>query len=158
DCRRPARCGHCGGPLELTGSGRAGGLRCRWCARTPGEGDGGWRCPHCGGVHHRAGRVGSERTAEELGRAFPGVPVVVSGRSAGMTEAVDARPRLVIATPGAEPPAAGGYRAAILLDAALLTNRPELDAGVEALRRWLRAAALVRPDGTVMVLGQGTPA
>src|SRR5699024_9243809 len=103
---------------------------------------------------------GSDRTAEELGRAFPGVPVLVSGRDGGVIPQVDDRPRLVVATPGAEPVAAGGYHSAALLDAAVSTERPELDAAVEALRRWLRAAALVRPaaeGGTVILLGHGAP-
>ena len=87
--------------------------------------------------------TGARRTAEELGRAFPGVPVVTSG--AGEVKAhVAADPALVIATPGAEPVAEGRYAAALLLDAWALLDRPDLDAPVEALRRWTGAAALVR--------------
>lgn len=157
-CRQTARCAHCNGPLAADGTSEGTAVRCRWCARSAHDADDAWHCPHCGARRFRAGRIGSHRTAEELGRSFPGVPVLVSGRAAGIAAEVDSRPRLVIATPGAEPPAEGGYQAAICLDAALLTNRPELGAGVEALRRWLRAAALVRPDGTAMVLGDGAPA
>ncbi|MHB1064188.1 MAG: hypothetical protein ACYC1Z_06830, partial [Georgenia sp.] len=76
-------------------------------------------------------------------------------------ETVDDRPRLVVATPGAEPVAAGGYTAALLLDGAATTSRPELWASAEALRRWFRAAALVRgaaDGGRVMLLGQPAPA
>lgn len=154
-CRAPARCRHCHGPLRL---GRAGAApSCSWCARPAAE----WSCPQCTGRALRATRVGSERTAEELGRAFPGVPLVVSGASAahGVVEAVDANPRLVVATPGAEPLAAGGYAAALLLDAAVTSGRAELWATEEALRRWFGAAALVRPlpEGRVMLLGQGAP-
>jgi primosomal protein N' (replication factor Y) (superfamily II helicase) len=43
------------------------------------------------------------------------------------------------------------YAAALLLDGWALLGRPSLRAGEEALRRWLAAAALVRPDGTVLV-------
>ena len=39
----------------------------------------------------------------------------------------------------------------------MFTARPELGAGTEALRRWMRAAALVRPTGRVMLLGHGAP-
>jgi primosomal protein N' (replication factor Y) len=59
------------------------------------------------------------------------------------------QPALIIATPGAEPLA--GYAAALLLDGWALLGRPSLRAGEEALRRWLAAAALVRPDGTILV-------
>jgi primosomal protein N' (replication factor Y) len=57
---------------------------------------------------------------------------------------VPAGPALVVATPGAEPVAEGGYGAALLLDAWALLGRADLRAGEEALRRWLNAAALVR--------------
>jgi primosomal protein N' (replication factor Y) (superfamily II helicase) len=70
--------------------------------------------------------------------------------------AVPAEPALVIATPGAEPVAPGGYAAALLLDGWALLGRPSLRAAEEALRRWLNAAALVRPGGSVVVLAEAT--
>jgi primosomal protein N' (replication factor Y) len=58
---------------------------------------------------------------------------------------VPAGPALVVATPGAEPPADGGYGAALLLDGWALLARPDLRVAEETLRRWLGAAALVAP-------------
>ncbi|ACQ80301.1 primosome assembly protein PriA [Beutenbergia cavernae DSM 12333] len=152
-CRAAARCQACAGPLRLV---RSGPPSCGVCGRVQAD----WRCPACSQTRLRAVRIGSDRTAEELGRAFPQVPVVVSGQAAGVTDAVDAKPRLVIATPGAEPEAEHGYAGALLLDAAATTALPALDAGEEALRRWFAAAALVRSaddGGRVMLLG-GPPA
>jgi primosomal protein N' (replication factor Y) len=151
-CRAAARCGACSGPLELTGA--DGGLACRWCGRP----EAGWRCQQCGGDRLRANVVGARRTAEELGRAFPRVPVRTSGRD-GVLGTVPDVPALVVATPGAEPVAAAGYAAALLLDGWLLLNRPDLRAGEEALRRWLGAASLVRPatdGGTVVIVAEPT--
>jgi primosomal protein N' (replication factor Y) len=51
----------------------------------------------------------------------------------------------VVATVGAEPVAAGGYAAALLLDGDSLLRRENLRAGEDAVRRWFNAAALVRP-------------
>lgn len=151
-CGRTARCPHCGGPLAGE---RAGRFFCRWCARRPA----GWRCPACG--HRELGMrgSGSTRTGEELGRAFPGTPVVVSGarESHGVIQTVDASPRLVVATAGAEPVADGGYRAVLLLDGGALSSRPELGAGAEALRRWTNAAVLARTDAQVILLGSPDP-
>lgn len=48
-----------------------------------------------------------------------------------------------------------GYGAALLLDGWMLLARPDLRAGEEALRRWLGAAALVRPHGAVVVVAPG---
>ena len=152
DCHAHARCTHCGGPLALPS--QRGLAACRWCGRTAG----GWRCPDCDGSHFRALVVGAGRTAEELGRAFPGVPVRTSGRDA-VHATVGPEPALVVATPGAEPVADGGYAAALLLDGWALLARPDLRADEEALRRWLAAAALVRPDadgGRVVVLAESS--
>jgi primosomal protein N' (replication factor Y) len=54
-------------------------------------------------------------------------------------------PKLVVSTVGAEPVMAGGYGAALLLDSWALLGRADLRAGEETLRRWMNAAALVRP-------------
>ncbi|MCL2595930.1 MAG: primosomal protein N', partial [Promicromonosporaceae bacterium] len=154
-CRAMATCQQCHGPLGL---GEAGSqAQCQWCGRLAG----GWRCA-CGSTAFRAIRVGSERTAEELGRAFPGVPVRVSTATSahGVIDRVPARPSLVIATPGAEPLAEGGYVAALLLDAAATTAATGLDAGTRALHRWLVAAHLVRPataSGQVLLVGDAAP-
>ena len=156
-CRTIARCGACHGPLAL---GSASGVpQCTWCGALATA----WRCGECGSASLRSVRVGSDRTAEELGRAFPGVPVRVSGAgsTAGVLARVEARPALVVATPGAEPVADGGYAAALLLDAAVSTARVSLRTGEEAVHRWLTAAALVRASGAggvVLLVGDAAPA
>ncbi|WP_240920855.1 primosomal protein N' [Phycicoccus endophyticus] len=152
DCRRPARCRACSGPLALAGP--QGPPACRWCGRV----ETAFACPVCSGTRLRSSVVGAHRTAEELGRAFPGVPVERSGAGA-VLDVVAGSPRLVVSTPGAEPVAEGGYAAALLLDAWALLDRPTLDAGEEALRRWCAAAALVRPasaGGAVVLAGAPT--
>ncbi|MFG2513794.1 primosomal protein N' [Streptomyces sp. NPDC048584] len=150
-CRAPARCVNCSGPLQAQGS---DDLRCDWCGRE----ESGWHCPECGGFRLRAQVVGARRTAEELGRAFPAVPVRTSGRE-HVLDTVPGTPALVVSTPGAEPVAEGGYAAALLLDGWAMLNRPDLRAGEDALRRWTGAAALVRPQsagGTVVVVAEPT--
>ncbi len=139
-CREPARCTACHGPLAITADDQP--ASCRWCGRPATD----WTCPTCGDGRLRAVVTGARRTAEELGRAFPGVDVRTSGGSRVLDE-VPAEPSLVIATPGAEPVAPGGYAAALLLDGWALLNRPDLRAQEEALRRWAGAAALVRGAG-----------
>lgn len=140
-CRNIARCRHCTGPLSLHERDAAGAV-CRWCGRE----ELGLRCARCGSDAVRAVVVGARRTAEELGRAFPGVAVVTSGGDAVLAE-VPGTPALVVATPGAEPIAEGGYGAALLLDGWSLLGRQDLRAAEDALRRWMAAAALVRPRG-----------
>lgn len=151
NCREPARCRHCAGPLEAQD---AGALRCGWC----GQEESAWHCPECGAFRLRAQVVGARRTAEELGRAFPAVPVRTSGRE-HVLDTVPGAPALVVSTPGAEPVAEGGYAAALLLDGWAMLGRPDLRAGEDALRRWIAASALVRPQGaggTVVVVAEPT--
>ena len=139
-CRAQARCTVCAGPLEIAGARQT--PQCRWCGAVAAS----WSCPRCGFTQVRAIVTGAARTAEELGRAFPSVPVRFSGGQ-NVLATVPADPAVVVATPGAEPVAADGYAAALLLDGWALLGRPSLRAGEETLRRWLNAAALVRPAG-----------
>ncbi|BBZ44666.1 putative primosomal protein N' [Mycobacterium parmense] len=151
-CRAVARCRHCTGPLSLQERGTA--LVCRWCGRVEPT----RRCARCGSDAVRAVVVGARRTAEELGRAFAGTPVITSTGEDVVAE-VAAGPAVVVATPGAEPPAAGGYGAALLLDTWALLGRQDLRAAEDALWRWLTAAALVRPrgdGGVVMVVAESS--
>jgi primosomal protein N' (replication factor Y) (superfamily II helicase) len=158
-CRAAARCRRCAGPLALPAAGQAA---CRWCGAI----EAGYRCPACGSGRFRAMSIGARRTAEELGRAFPGVPLRISGggTSGGGSSGegvvladIPPGPALVVATPGAEPLAR--YGAALLLDAAALLGRPDLRAAEEALRRWMTAAAMVEPaadGGRVVVVAESS--
>ena len=138
-CRTPVRCRRCEGPVGTVGG--SGPPSCRWCGAAHPEALG---CRACGSPRLRAGSVGADRTAEELGRAFPGTRVLSSSGEHVVAQ-VDSRPVLVVATPGAEPVAEGGYRSVLLLDGWRLLDRAVLDAGTEALRRWMTAAALCAP-------------
>ena len=157
-CRAPARCRRCAGLLGLPAAEQ---VACRWCGAVEVR----YTCAACGGTRLRAAVTGARRTAEELGRAFPGVALYTSG---GGSAAGGAQPgkvladvpqgaSLVIATPGAEPLAE--YGAALLLDAVALLGRPSLRAAEEALRRWMAAAAMVEPatrGGRVVVVAEAS--
>jgi primosomal protein N' (replication factor Y) (superfamily II helicase) len=147
-CRTVARCRHCTGPMSLPDR-DAHGAVCRWCART----DLALRCVSCGSDAVRAVVVGARRTAEELGRALPGSVVITSGGDSILSE-VPQGPAVVVATPGAEPVAPGGYGAALLLDGWALLGRQDLRASEDTLRRWMAASALVRnrADGGVVAV------
>ncbi|MGW4243769.1 primosomal protein N' [Nocardia sp. NPDC004722] len=160
-CRTPARCRHCNGPLALPDSAASRGVlrsgregvaeaqspACRWCGIT----EAAFRCGACGSRALRAVVIGASRTAEELGRAFPGVPVRGSG-GASILNTVPEGAQVVVSTIGAEPPVPGGYAVAMLLDGWALLGRADLRAAEDTLRRWMSAAALVRPGGRVIVM------
>lgn len=149
-CREPVRCTECSGPMGLDHSTAVPG--CRWCGvQAPN-----WSCPTCGGHRLRAAAIGADRTAEELGRAFPKVPVI-SATGGLPRRRVPGSPSLVVATPGAEPVAEGGYAAVLLLDGDRMLARDELRTGEEVLHRWLAAASLAKAsrDGGVVVIAAG---
>lgn len=152
-CRMPARCGECRGPLSVASGSSV--PSCSWCGHLAQQ----WRCSECGFTHWRYSAAGATRTAEELGRAFPNVPVISSAGD-HVRASVGPEPALVVATPGAEPVAFGGYAAALLLDADKMLRFDSLRAPEAALRRWLNAAALVRPaalEGTVVTTASPSP-
>ena len=153
-CGTRARCPECAAPLQLRG--RSGPLHCTVCGRR----EDGYRCPECDRTHVRAMVIGSTRTAEELHRAFPEVPLSVAGGAHGPLED-DAVPEqgIVVATPGAEPAPRGRYSALLLLDADAMLGRAAFDADVEAVRRWRGAISLIRTaeeGGEVLVVGTST--
>ena len=152
DCRTPARCADlrraaaprpatdavAGLPLVRPAGGRLDlpGLRHAPAAgrrrRRPAHGRGARpRLPRRAGPHLRPRRACSPRSPPE--------------------------PALVVATPGAEPVADGGYGAVLLLDGWALLGRADLRAGEEALRRWLLAAALARPGPVRAVARSWSP-
>ncbi len=146
ECRAPARCAHCGGPL---GAKHRGAVPvCGWCGRSASA----WTCPVCSSTKLRLASSGSERTADELGKAFPGIRVIVAD-SAHPVESVDDKPSLVVATRGAEPTAVGGYRAVVLLDGPRMLQAPDLRVGESCLRWWSNAAALAAPGAPVHLVG-----
>lgn len=143
-CRQPARCGSCAGPLAFASPRRA--PACRTCGASAVS----WTCPHCETRELKPVGAAAGRTAEDLGRAFPGVPVVIADGERPVLE-VPERPALVIATRGAEPIAEGGYHAVVLLDAARLLAREGLSVSEDALRTWLGAACLAAPGAPVHI-------
>lgn len=149
-CRQPARCPSCTGPLRARRPGAA--PECAWCARQHPA----WHCPHCSSDRLRMISAGSERTADELGRAFPMTRVILADGEHPVAE-VDERPALVIATRGAEPRARGGYRAVLLLDAERMLLAEHLRIGESCLRWWSNAAALAAPGAPVHLVGVAGP-
>lgn len=151
NCHTPARCRWCNGPLGLPTGGEAAAPTCRWCGRMDPQ----HVCPVCGSHRVRAVVLGTERTAEELGRAFPKHRVITSWGEK-VRDTVAAKPAIVVATPGAEPPVEDGrYGAAVLLDTWALLQRPDLRAVEDAFTKWLAAATLVAPrsaGGEVVVV------
>ncbi|TFC51637.1 primosomal protein N' [Cryobacterium sp. TMT1-21] len=147
-CKKSARCTTCQGPLGLASASAT--PSCRWCGALAAD----WACVHCDGRSLRVVTLGTGRTAEELGRAFPGARVIVADGDHQLQQ-LGAEPALVIATRGAEPIPTGGYRAILLLDGERMLARESLRVGEDCLRWWSNAAALAGPGAPVILVGVG---
>jgi len=148
DCRQTARCMRCEGPLVQKSQRSV--PACAWCGALAVS----WRCSHCEGEKLRLVGSGASRTAEDLGRAFPGVRIIIAdGERQVLT--IGPEPALVIATRGAEPIAAGGYAAVLLLDGEQMVARESLRVGEDCLRWWSNAVALAAPGAPTVLVGVG---
>ncbi len=147
-CEQVARCVHCMGPLGLKSA--RSSPSCSWCGAIAAH----WRCAHCAATSFRLQGQGATRTAEDLGRAFPGVPVIIADGERPILE-VGNKPALVIATRGAEPVAAGGYQTVVLLDGERMLARESLRVGEDCLRWWSNAIALAAVGAPTVLVGVG---
>jgi primosomal protein N' (replication factor Y) len=143
-CRNVALC-KCGGRLSVSSKGLA--PTCVHC----GTGFPTWKCSFCDrDKQYLAGR-GIERAAEEISRAFPGFPVVISAGDV-IKDSVDSRPALVLSTPGAQPAVAGGYAAVVVLDAIRFFSQTDINGQERARELLFETASLVSSDGQVLLV------
>lgn len=172
-CHAQARCKRCTGPLDIS---EINSPRCKWCGASALD----WTCANCGSNRIRALRVGAAGTAQELRGLFRNVPVLLSSphQPGGIIEVIEEKPVIVVATPGAEPRVksanqknsaskssssaesycfTGEYKTVAILDAWNSLYSTGLDARIDTLNAWMRAAALCAPksrDGSVLLIGE----
>ena len=148
-CGLRSRCANCNGPIFIDDSHKP---RCRWCSAL----NLALRCTQCGSNKIRQGTAGSSRTATELGKSFPGVPITEATWTHRI-ETLKAGKRLVVATPGAEPFIDGGYAAVILLDGQRLLSKDTIRATEQAVNLWSNAISLLAPGGSAVAVGLASP-
>ena len=144
-CSKRSQCSRCGGGLWLDRSNRA---TCRACGAFNLD----TACLQCGSKDRSMGRAGSQRTVEEIGKAFPGVRVSESVAANDQSKIGD-ESQIVVATPGLAPLASHGYAGVVSVDSNVFLARDSLSATEEALRIWANAFALLRDGGKGAVIG-----
>ena len=143
-CRNVAAC-ECGGRLAVSAKGKA--PSCVHCGKTfPG-----WKCSFCNrDKQYLAGR-GIERAAEEISRAFPRYPVIVSAGEV-IKDRIESKPALVLATAGAQPQVEGGYSAVVILDGMRFFAHTDLRTQERARELFLETSSLIFAHGTVLLV------
>jgi primosomal protein N' (replication factor Y) len=143
-CRNVAAC-ECGGRLSVSAKNKA--PLCVHC----GNSFPAWKCTFCSrDKQYLAGR-GIERAAEEISRAFPNIPVAFSAGDV-IKERIEAKPALVLATPGAQPQVEGGYAAVVILEGLRFFAHTDLRAQERARELFLETSSLISPEGSVLLV------
>ena len=143
-CRNVASC-DCGGRLSVSAKGKA--PSCVHCGKAFQS----WKCSFCNrDKQYLAGR-GIERAAEEISRAFPGFPVVISAGEV-IKDRVDAKPALVLATAGAQPQVEGGYSAVVILDGMRFFSHTDLRTQERARELFFETSSLISKKGIVLLV------
>lgn len=143
-CRNIGLC-HCGGRLQVES--RTTSPICVHCGTIFKD----WSCSFCNrSTQYLAGR-GIERASEEISRAFPGYPVVVSAGDV-IKENVENRPSIVLATPGAQPAVHGGYSAVVVLDAIRFFSHTDLRTQERAREIIFETSSLLSKNGKALLV------
>ena len=143
-CRNVAHC-DCGGRLSVTS--KLVAPTCVHCGTSHPQ----WKCRFCGrDKQYLAGR-GIDRAAEEISRAFPGFPVVISAGDV-IKSSVEAKPSLVLATPGAQPDVSGGYAAVVILDGMRFFSHTDMNGQERARELIFETASLIKEKGRVLLV------
>ena len=115
-CRNTASC-DCGGKLQIQESRNV--PQCYLCEKKYPE----WKCTFCSGNRPFVIAKGIDRTAEEIGKAIPRFPILISSGSKQIKK-LPTGSYIVVATPGSEP--SERYSAVAMLDGEKIFNRPSL--------------------------------
>jgi primosomal protein N' (replication factor Y) len=143
-CRNVAAC-ECGGRLSVSAKGKA--PSCVHCGKV----FQGWKCSFCNrDKQYLVGR-GIERAAEEISRAFPKFPVIISAGDV-IKDRIDPKPALVLATSGAQPHVEGGFSAVVILDGMRFFAHTDIRTQERARELFFETSSLIASDGVVLLV------
>jgi primosomal protein N' (replication factor Y) len=143
NCKNVAVC-TCGSRLVVTGKNSE--PECLVChTRYPD-----WACSWCHSKKQYLGSRGIDRAGEEISRAFPGFPLLLSFGDVIKTT-VENKPALVLATPGSAPRVIGGYGAVVILEGWKFFAHADLRSQERARELFFETAAMASADGQALV-------
>ena len=143
-CRNISLC-DCGGRIYFGGPEK--GYICSLCNLSTPE----WSCKWCKkSAANLLGR-GNLRFAQEIGRAFPGFPVL-SSDATHVVEQVENQRSIVLATAGMAPPVEGGYQAVVILEGDNLFSQLDLRAQERAREAIMQSASLLSANGKALIV------
>lgn len=143
-CKNIALC-DCGGRLSVAS--KVADPTCAHC----GKGFPQWKCSFCQRDKKYLGGRGIDRAAEEIARAFPNIPTIISAGDV-IKSSVEFKPSLILATPGSAPQVQGGYCAVVILDGVRFFSHTDLRSQERARELFFESASLISPRGSVLIV------
>ncbi|KGA20308.1 hypothetical protein GM50_2410 [freshwater metagenome] len=143
-CRNIAIC-DCGGRISFDGPEK--GYRCSLCDKKATT----WSCRWCKKDQPVLLGRGNQRFAQEIGRAFPGFPVLISDANSQLDE-VSEECSLVLATAGMAPVAKNGYQAVVILEGDALFAQLDLRAHERAREAIMQSVSLLAKTGKALLV------
>lgn len=142
-CKNLALCS-CGGKLHL--SGKKSEPICRMCGLEFAN----WKCSFCSRDRKYVISRGIDRAAEEISRAFPKIPMVLSYGDV-IKDVIEHKPSFILSTPGAAPAVEGGYSAVVILEGLTYFSHDDLRANERANELFFETAAMSASGGVVLL-------
>ena len=143
-CRNLALCS-CGGKFIKSSS--TASLQCVLC----GKQDSDWHCTWCqGSTPFLIGR-GSQRFAQEIGAAFPNIPIKIS-EGDQIIHHLDSFAGVVISTPGAIPEVSHGYSLVTILEGDSFFLQSDIRSQERARQIFFSCAAYLASDGKLLTV------
>jgi len=143
-CRNGALC-ECGG--KLSKSSIKAKPQCVMCGKIESD----WRCKWCQGVTPFLIGRGSQRMAQEIGAAFPGI-AIKSSEGEHIIEDVTDFHGFVIATPGAIPSKNGGFSLVVILEGNSYFGQSDVRAHERARELFFSSTSYLSSDGVLLTV------
>ncbi len=143
NCKNVAVC-VCGSRLAVTG--KNADPICLLCHTTYPD----WACSWCHSKKQYMGSRGIDRAGEEISRAFPGLPLLLSFGDVIKTS-VENKPALVLATPGSAPKVKGGYGAVVILEGWKFFAHADLRSQERARELFFEVSAMASVNASVLL-------
>ena len=143
NCKNVSVC-ECGSRLAVTS--RNADPICLLCHTTYPD----WACSWCHSRKQYMGSRGIDRAGEEISRAFPGLPLILSFGDVIKTS-VENRPALVLATPGSAPKVKGGYGAVVILEGWKFFAHADLRSQERARELFFETSAMASVNASVLL-------
>jgi primosomal protein N' (replication factor Y) len=142
-CRNVGKC-DCGGRLKVES--KTSPPICSLCSKKYDN----WHCNFCQSTDIYLVSRGIDRYVEEIGRAFPNIPIVNSSGE-NIIPAISHAQAIVVATSGAEPKCEDGYSAVAILEGLQFLAGSDVRAVERTREQFFAAARLASTSGTIFV-------